>query len=65
MILHDGVDIKNFENSSVIQMKLRKLCYVGSFYKGRGIDLIFISLKNFLIYNLIYMVNLILILNQI
>ncbi len=46
MILHDGVDIKNFENSRHSN-EIKNVCYVGSFYKGRGIDLILYLAKKF------------------
>ena len=39
LVLHDGVDIKNFEKFKNIT-NIKEVCYVGSFYKGRGIDLI-------------------------
>ena len=40
LVLHDAVDIKNFKykkNNS----KIKTFTYVGSFYKGKGIELIF------------------------
>ena len=39
VVLHDGVDVKNFEKFENVT-DIKKVCYVGSFYKGRGIDLI-------------------------
>ncbi len=39
LILHDGVDIKNFKKSK-IKSKIKTASYVGSFYKGRGIEII-------------------------
>ena len=39
LILHDGVDIKNFLFKKP-NIKIKNATYVGSFYKGRGIDLI-------------------------
>lgn len=39
LILHDAVDIKNF-NKIKIKNKFKNVGYVGSFYKGRGIELI-------------------------
>ena len=39
LVLHDGVDIKNFEKFKNIT-NIKEVSYVGSFYKGRGIDLI-------------------------
>ena len=46
IVLHDGVDIKNFE-SIKIRDDIKKVCYTGSFYKGRGIELIVRLAKNF------------------
>ena len=37
-ILHDGVDISKFKRKKI--KKVKKISYVGSFYKGRGINLI-------------------------
>ncbi len=39
LILHDAVDIRNF-NKIKIKNKFKNVGYVGSFYKGRGIELI-------------------------
>lgn len=39
LILHDGVDIKNFFFKKA-NTKIKNAAYIGSFYKGRGIDLI-------------------------
>lgn len=39
LILHDGVDIKNFKKSK-IKSKIKIASYVGSFYKGRGVEII-------------------------
>ena len=39
LILHDGVDIKNFSFKKP-NIKIKNATYIGSFYKGRGIDLI-------------------------
>ena len=39
LILHDGVDIKNFIFKKP-NIKIKNATYIGSFYKGRGIDLI-------------------------
>jgi len=46
IVLHDGVDIKNF---SVIKSRdeIKKVCYMGGFYKGRGIELIIKLAKSF------------------
>ena len=46
LILHDGVDIKNFKNTKKIK-KIKTATYVGSFYKGRGIDLMIELAKQF------------------
>ena len=46
IVLHDGVDINNFkvkENKN----EIKKLCYTGSFYKGRGLELIIELARNF------------------
>ena len=48
IILHDGVDIKNFKVDKVkYNFKLKNICYVGSFYEGRGIDIIVYLSKKF------------------
>tara|TARA_B100000767_G_C19700721_1_gene508297 strand:+ start:214 stop:1299 length:1086 start_codon:yes stop_codon:yes gene_type:complete len=39
LILHDGVDVKNFNKFKIIK-KIKIATYVGSFYKGRGIEII-------------------------
>ena len=39
LILHDGVDNKNFKKFNKIK-KIRTATYVGSFYEGRGIEII-------------------------
>ncbi len=46
MILHDGSDPKNFKKSKKIN-KIKNATYVGSFYQGRGIDLIYFLAKKF------------------
>lgn len=46
MILHDGSDPKNFRKSKKIN-KFKNATYVGSFYQGRGIDLIYFLAKKF------------------
>jgi len=38
-VLHDGVDLTKFKKKTI--KKINKISYVGSFYKGRGIELIF------------------------
>ena len=40
LVLHDAVDIRNF-NYKKNNTKIKTLTYVGSFYKGKGIELIF------------------------
>tara|TARA_B100001057_G_scaffold499866_1_gene612201 strand:- start:47 stop:1126 length:1080 start_codon:yes stop_codon:yes gene_type:complete len=40
IVLHDGVDMKNFTSFNS-NSNIEKVSYVGSFYKGRGIELIF------------------------
>ncbi len=39
VILHDGVDLKRFKKKKIKCVK--RISYVGSFYRGRGIELIF------------------------
>ena len=39
IILHDGTDPKNFKRKNKIK-KIKNATYIGSFYKGRGIELI-------------------------
>tara|TARA_B100000029_G_scaffold445357_1_gene465714 strand:+ start:767 stop:1855 length:1089 start_codon:yes stop_codon:yes gene_type:complete len=46
VILHDGADPKNFKKVKKIN-KIKKAIYIGSFFKGRGIDLILNLAKNF------------------
>ncbi len=46
IVLHDGVDVKNFKVSKE-RNQIKKVCYTGSFYKGRGIELIIELAKNF------------------
>lgn len=45
-ILHDGVDTKNFKNKNT-KNHLKNVIYIGSFYKGRGIELIIKLAKQF------------------
>ena len=50
-VLHDAVNLKKFKKKKI--RKIKKISYVGSFYKGRGIELIFDiarELKNFKFY---------------
>ena len=46
IVLHDGVDVKNFSGFSE-KSNIKKVSYVGSFYKGRGIELILYLAKKF------------------
>lgn len=46
IVLHDGVDVKNFKVSKE-RNQIKKVCYTGGFYKGRGIELIIELAKNF------------------
>ena len=46
MVLHDGTDTKNFKKTRIVN-KIKVATYIGSFYKGRGIDLIFEIAKKF------------------
>ena len=50
LILHDGVDNKNFKKFNKIK-KIRTATYVGSFYKGRGIEIITNLAKKFKMIN--------------
>ena len=45
LILPDAVDIKNFKKKDKIK-KIKKFCYIGNFYSGRGIEKI-LELANF------------------
>ena len=46
LILHDGVDIKNFNKFKKIK-KIKNANYIGSFYSGRGIEIIIGLAKKF------------------
>ena len=46
IVLHDGVDVKNFSSFNE-KSDIKKVSYVGSFYKGRGIELILHLAKKF------------------
>ena len=46
IVLHDGVDINNFKVKED-RNEIKKLCYTGGFYKGRGIELIIELARNF------------------
>ena len=50
LILHDGVDNKNFKKFNKIK-KIRTATYVGSFYEGRGIEIITNLAKKFKMIN--------------
>lgn len=38
IVLHDGVELRNFNKKPLIKKKIRNIFYSGSFYKGRGIE---------------------------
>lgn len=40
LVLADGVDVKNFQKRNKIKKRIINIYYIGSFYLGRGIDLI-------------------------
>ncbi len=40
IILHDACDLKDFRNKKKLRKKVKKIFYFGSFYKGRGINII-------------------------
>ena len=46
LILHDGVDLDNFKKYKKIK-NIKNVSYVGSFYKGRGIEIIYELAKKF------------------
>tara|TARA_B100001059_G_C17797911_1_gene564252 strand:+ start:254 stop:1351 length:1098 start_codon:yes stop_codon:yes gene_type:complete len=46
LILHDGVDIQNFKKSK-IRNNIKNATYIGSFYKGRGLEIILELAKKF------------------
>ena len=46
LVLHDAVNIKNF-NYKKNDNKIKNLAYIGSFYKGKGIELILQLAKKF------------------
>ena len=46
LILHDGVDIENFKKPRIIN-NIKNATYIGSFYKGRGLEIILELAKNF------------------
>jgi glycosyltransferase involved in cell wall biosynthesis len=55
IILPDGVDLKNFNYKNKIKKKIKNIYYIGSFYEGRGIEIIiklakFFTNKNFFLY---------------
>ena len=54
IVLADAVELKNFKKVK-LKSKVKNIMYIGSFYKGRGIDLILniaqkLKNKNFLLY---------------
>ena len=46
IVLHDATDPKNFRNKKKIK-NIKRVTYIGSFFKGRGIELIIQLAKNF------------------
>ena len=40
IVLHDGVDLINFKKNKILKKKISNILYAGSFYEGRGVDLI-------------------------
>ena len=46
IVLHDGVDINNYKDTQD-RNEIKKVCYTGGFYKGRGIELIIDLARNF------------------
>ena len=55
IVLHDGVDLKDFKNLKKKIRKIKNITYTGSFYKGRGVERIIdlakkLSYINFNIY---------------
>ena len=46
LILHDGVDINNFKKPKVTN-SIKNATYIGSFYKGRGLEIILKLAKRF------------------
>ena len=51
IILHDGVDLKDFKFNAKISKKIKNIYYIGSFYKGRGIEKILDIAKRLNKYN--------------
>ena len=47
LILPDGVDLKNFKYKIKIKKKIKNVYYIGSFYKGRGVEIIIKLAKTF------------------
>tara|TARA_A100001011_G_scaffold395214_1_gene489554 strand:+ start:977 stop:2080 length:1104 start_codon:yes stop_codon:yes gene_type:complete len=45
LVLHDAIDIKNFKKSAT-KKKIKTVTYVGSFYKGKGVELIIDIARN-------------------
>jgi glycosyltransferase involved in cell wall biosynthesis len=55
LVLPDGVNLKNFKYKIKIKKHIKNIYYIGSFYKGRGIEIIFklakfFANKNFFLY---------------
>ena len=46
LVLHDAVDIKNF-NNKIFNNKIKNATYVGSFYKGKGVEFVLQLAKKF------------------
>ncbi len=40
IVLHDACDLRDFKVKNKIRKNIKKIFYLGSFYKGRGIDVI-------------------------
>lgn len=40
VVLCDGVDLINFKKNKILNKKINNVLYAGSFYEGRGVDLI-------------------------
>ena len=40
VILHDGCDLRDFKFKKKLKKKIKNIYYFGSFYKGRGVELI-------------------------
>ena len=40
IILHDACDLRDFKSKRIIKKKIKNIYYLGSFYKGRGVEMI-------------------------